>query len=127
MSILAVMYYSLAVQVCFAYIIPMARMGKIPEEQLKLPYKPFAVMGALDAVAGIMQVFAVTYLPGPLVILLVKISTCYNFGFDSLLCCFCCCLHDSNNQLFPSVWSFLNISLTPSTICTSIWELWLWR
>lgn len=61
---------SMYVPVCFAYIIPMARMGKIPEEQLKLPYKPFAVMGALDAVAGIMQVFAVTYLPGPLVILL---------------------------------------------------------
>jgi hypothetical protein len=28
-------------------------------------------MGGLDALAGIMQVFATTYLPGPLVILLV--------------------------------------------------------
>lgn len=59
------------VPVCFAYIIPMARNGGIPKEQLDLPYKPFAIMGALDAVAGIMQVFAATYLPGPLIILLV--------------------------------------------------------
>jgi drug/metabolite transporter (DMT)-like permease len=58
------------VPVCFAYIIPMARNGGIPKEQLDLPYKPFAVMGGLDAVAGIMQVFAATYLPGPMIILL---------------------------------------------------------
>lgn len=31
---------------------------------------PFFVMGGLDAIAGIMQVFAATYLPGPLLILL---------------------------------------------------------
>jgi hypothetical protein len=58
------------VPVCFAYIIPMARKGVIPKEQLELPKKPFAVMGGLDAIAGIMQVFAATYLPGPLLILL---------------------------------------------------------
>jgi hypothetical protein len=52
----------------------MARNGGIPKEQLNLPYKPFAVMGGLDAIAGIMQVFAATYLPGPLIILLVSLS-----------------------------------------------------
>ena len=35
-----------------------------------MPRKPFAVMGGLDAMAGIMQVFSATYLPGPLLILL---------------------------------------------------------
>lgn len=55
---------------CFAYIIPAARKGWIPKEQLEMPRKPFAVMGALDACAGIMQVFSATYLPGPLLILL---------------------------------------------------------
>lgn len=50
----------------------MARNGGIPKAQLDLPYKPFAVMGGLDAIAGIMQVFAATYLPGPLIILLVN-------------------------------------------------------
>ena len=61
---------ALYVPVCFAYIIPMAKKGVIPQEQLDLPKKPFAVMGGLDAIAGIMQVFAATYLPGPLLILL---------------------------------------------------------
>lgn len=55
---------------CFAYIIPAARKGWIPKEQLEMPKKPFAVMGGLDAMAGIMQVFSATYLPGPLIILL---------------------------------------------------------
>lgn len=70
------------VPVCFAYIIPMARNGGIPKEQLDLPYKPFAVMGALDAVAGIMQVFAATYLPGPLIILLVSLYILFIFTFS---------------------------------------------
>jgi hypothetical protein len=56
--------------VCFAYIIPAARSGYIPREQIEMPKRPFAVMGTLDAMAGIMQVFSVTYLTGPLVILL---------------------------------------------------------
>jgi drug/metabolite transporter (DMT)-like permease len=55
---------------CFCYIIPMARSGKIPQDQLDMPRKPFAIMGGLDALAGIMQIFAATYLPGPLLILL---------------------------------------------------------
>ena len=48
----------------------MARNGGIPKEQLDLPKRPFAIMGGLDAIAGIMQIFSSTYLPGPLIILL---------------------------------------------------------
>ena len=54
----------------FAYIIPSIKSGRIPKEQAEMPKKPFFVMGFLDAIAGIMQVFAATYLPGPLLILL---------------------------------------------------------
>lgn len=60
------------VPVCFSYIIPAARNGYIPKEQLELPKRDFAVMGALDAMAGIMQIFGATYLPGPLIILLLQ-------------------------------------------------------
>jgi len=58
----------------FSYIIPVAKFGwmngSITKEQLDLPKKPFAIMGFLDCLAGIMQVFSATYLPGPLLILL---------------------------------------------------------
>jgi drug/metabolite transporter (DMT)-like permease len=60
------------IPVCFAYIIPMSYYGKIPEEQFAVPKKTFAVMGALDALAGIMQIFGATYLPGPLIILMLQ-------------------------------------------------------
>lgn len=54
----------------FGYIIPSIRSGWIPKEQAEMGKWPFFVMGFLDAIAGIMQVFAATYLPGPLLILL---------------------------------------------------------
>lgn len=57
----------------FVYIIPMARAGKISDEQLNMNKRPFLVMGGLDALAGIMQVFAATYLPGALIILLLQV------------------------------------------------------
>lgn len=50
----------------------MARLGYIPPEQFDVPKKTFAVMGALDALAGIMQIFGATYCPGPLIILLLQ-------------------------------------------------------
>lgn len=50
----------------------MARLGYIPPEQFDVPKKTFAIMGALDAVAGIMQIFGATYCPGPLIILLLQ-------------------------------------------------------
>ena len=45
----------------------------IPKEQLDMPKKPFVIMGALDSLASIMQVFASTYLTGPLIILLSQV------------------------------------------------------
>jgi len=58
----------------FAYIVPVAKFGlfnnAITSDQLSLPMKPFAVMGGLDCLAGIMQTFAAVHLPGPLLILL---------------------------------------------------------
>ena len=55
-------------------ILSFHRNGGIPKEQIDMPKRPFFIMGALDAVAGIMQVFAVTYLSGPLIILLSQAS-----------------------------------------------------
>ena len=56
--------------VCFAYIVPAVRYGLIPKAQTELSKRSFAVMGSLDAIAGILQTFAATYLDGPLLILL---------------------------------------------------------
>jgi len=48
----------------FAYIIPVAKYGlmngSISQEQLDLPKKPFIIMGGLDSLAGVMQIFAAT-------------------------------------------------------------------
>jgi drug/metabolite transporter (DMT)-like permease len=60
------------IPVCFAYIIPMSAYGYIPEEQFEVPKRKFAIMGALDGIAGLMQIFAATYLPGPLIILMLQ-------------------------------------------------------
>eukprot|EP00752_Nemacystus_decipiens_P011032 g9801.t1 len=57
----------------FAYILPMMRYGTaITPEQTSVPKKVFAVMGALDGLSGIMQIFASTYLGGSLIILLTQ-------------------------------------------------------
>ncbi|TYZ59557.1 hypothetical protein PybrP1_009590 [[Pythium] brassicae (nom. inval.)] len=59
------------IPVSFAYIVPMIKYGSaITWEQRNIPKRKFAVMGALDSVSGIMQVFAATYLGGSLLILL---------------------------------------------------------
>lgn len=62
------------IPISFAYIVPVARYGlfnnSISVEQRSLPKTPFAIMGALDCLAGIMQTFSAVYLPGPLLILL---------------------------------------------------------
>eukprot|EP00163_Fabomonas_tropica_P008843 TRINITY_DN18603_c0_g1_i1.p1 TRINITY_DN18603_c0_g1~~TRINITY_DN18603_c0_g1_i1.p1 ORF type:complete len:461 (+),score=125.04 TRINITY_DN18603_c0_g1_i1:349-1731(+) len=56
----------------FAYIIPMIIWGsQITAEQRAVPQRKFAVMGCLDAAAGIMQSFATNYIDnGSLLILL---------------------------------------------------------
>jgi len=71
----------------FAYIVPVAKYGwlnnAITPEQLALPKKPFAVMGLLDSMAGIMQIFAATYLDGPLLILLSQSAIPFSMVLSS--------------------------------------------
>jgi len=58
----------------FAYIWPMIGWGKaITKEQRQIPWYKFAVMGVLDGIAGLMQSFAVNYIPsGSLITLLYQ-------------------------------------------------------
>jgi len=62
------------VPVSFAYIIPMIQCGKqITQEQRDIRWYKWAIMGALDGVAGIMQTFATNYIySGSLIILLLQ-------------------------------------------------------
>jgi len=58
----------------FAYIWPMVMWGnQITPEQRQIPWYKFAVMGVLDGIAGLMQSFAVNYIPsGSLIVLLMQ-------------------------------------------------------
>jgi drug/metabolite transporter (DMT)-like permease len=64
----------LFIPITFAYILPAYRYGwfqqSISQDQWTMSLRPFAIMGALDCVAGMMQVFCAVYLPGPLLVLL---------------------------------------------------------
>jgi drug/metabolite transporter (DMT)-like permease len=62
------------VPMCFAYILPMIRSGSISKEQTDIPKYKFAVMGAYDSLAGIMQSFAVNYISNAGTIVLVQQS-----------------------------------------------------
>eukprot|EP00591_Stephanopyxis_turris_P009232 CAMPEP_0195511392 /NCGR_PEP_ID=MMETSP0794_2-20130614/3725_1 /TAXON_ID=515487 /ORGANISM="Stephanopyxis turris, Strain CCMP 815" /LENGTH=476 /DNA_ID=CAMNT_0040638977 /DNA_START=67 /DNA_END=1497 /DNA_ORIENTATION=- len=59
---------------CFLYIIPAAKLGVLAPEQFRLPKKTFAIMGLFDAITYTLQIFAIVYLSGPLVILLQQAS-----------------------------------------------------
>lgn len=52
----------------------MAYTGQIPADQFKMSKWPFVLMGLLDGVTGLMQVFASDYLSGPLIALLPQTS-----------------------------------------------------
>ena len=70
----------------FLYIVPMIRWGTlITPEQRAVPMKTFAVMGFLDSIAGIMQIFAATYLPGTLLILLSQSAIPISMGISKVL------------------------------------------
>ncbi len=58
----------------FSYIIPTIRYGTaIKPSERAVPTKVFAVMGALDAISSIMQLFAFTYISsGALLVLLLQ-------------------------------------------------------
>lgn len=76
----------LFVLLCYTYIIPAVYLfDAIPREQFKLSKRPFAVMGMLDCLSGIMSSFAAVYLPGPLLVLLpqaaIPVSMCFSVVF----------------------------------------------
>jgi drug/metabolite transporter (DMT)-like permease len=72
LNILAVFMYC---PLCFLYIWPMRKWGSsITQEQLDIPKFKFAVMGAYDSIAGIMQTFAINYITNAGTIVLVQQS-----------------------------------------------------
>ena len=72
------------VPLSYAYILPVARHKPewITAAHRRLPCAPFATMGALDAAAATLQVFATTALPGPLVVLLLQFAIPVSMGLS---------------------------------------------
>ena len=63
------------IPICFAYIIPIVTYtNNISKEQQDIPKYKFAVMGAYDSLAGIMQTFATNYISSSSTIVLVQQS-----------------------------------------------------
>ncbi|KAJ1630841.1 hypothetical protein T492DRAFT_1116161 [Pavlovales sp. CCMP2436] len=59
----------------FAYILPMILAGRISKAERQIPQSVFIVMGALDSITGIMQLFATNFIAsGSLLILLQQAS-----------------------------------------------------
>ncbi|KAF1794197.1 Chloroquine-resistance transporter-like [Phytophthora cactorum] len=76
----------LQIPISFAYILPMIQYGSaITWDQRSIPKRKFAVMGGLDSIAGILQVFAATYLGGSLIILLGQAAIPISMLISSLL------------------------------------------
>ncbi|CAH0517552.1 unnamed protein product [Peronospora belbahrii] len=74
------------IPISFAYILPMIKYGNaITWDQRSIPKRKFAVMGGLDSIAGILQVFAATYLGGSLLILLGQAAIPISMLISSLL------------------------------------------
>lgn len=72
MNMLSVSIY---IPICFAYIIPMISFtDAISQEQQDIPKYKFAVMGAYDSLAGIMQTFAINFISNAGTIVLVQQS-----------------------------------------------------
>lgn len=70
LNVLQVFFY---VPLCFLYIVPMRRFGSaISDEQTQIPKHKFAVMGLMDAAAGLMQVFAVNYITNASMLVLLQ-------------------------------------------------------
>lgn len=69
----------------------MVRYGNaITPEQTSVPKKVFAVMGALDGLSGVMQIFASTYLGGALIILLSQVRSSHRRRHHhQSMCLFC--------------------------------------
>ena len=64
------------VPICFAYILPVQLLSNfITADQTRIPKHKFAVMGALDCVASVMQLFAVNYITNASMIVLLQQSS----------------------------------------------------
>ena len=74
----------LFIPVCFIYILPVAFSSSqaITWEHMRMSKSPFAIMGALDCLALMMQTFAAVYLPGTLVILLPQAAIPFSMIFS---------------------------------------------
>ena len=64
------------IPISFAYVIPMAyyRPDVITPEQLEIPKYKFAIMGSLDSIAAIMNMFATTFISNAALIVLISQS-----------------------------------------------------
>lgn len=72
---LNLMMIGIYVPICYLYIIPAFLFtNKITKEQTDIPKYKFAVMGAYDSLAGIMQTFAIIYITNASLIVLVQQS-----------------------------------------------------
>lgn len=72
---LNLMGVAIYIPVCYAYCLPvMMYTNWITKEQKEIPKYKFAVMGAYDSLAGIMQTFAVNYISNASMIVLVQQS-----------------------------------------------------
>jgi len=70
LNVLSVAFY---VPLCFAYIVPMVAFGRaITPEQTAIPKRKFAIMGLLDALAGVMQIFAVNFITNASILVLLS-------------------------------------------------------
>lgn len=69
-SFLSIFESIVFIPMIYAVFLPMNRMGQISTDQFKLSKIPFAIMGFLDGLTGLMQVFACDYISGPLIALI---------------------------------------------------------
>ena len=69
----------------FIYVWPMYKYGYIKKEEVDAPIKAFVIMGFLDGIAGIMQVFATIYLAGSEVVLLQQAAIPVSMIISKLL------------------------------------------
>lgn len=70
---LSLLMVAIYIPVCFAYIIPaMYYTNNITQEQRDIPKYKFAVMGAYDSLAGLLQTYAVNYIASSSTVVLVQ-------------------------------------------------------
>jgi uncharacterized membrane protein len=72
---LSLLMIAIYIPVCFVYIIPtLLFTNNITQEQREIPKYKFAIMGAYDSLAGLLQTFAVNYITSSSTVVLVQQS-----------------------------------------------------